>query len=228
MTLPSLYSCRCSCWFQQVHRAQKVRQLIVIMVTTLALVACSGNADAPTARFEVVRLSGEEGAPESTFKGIGNFSVGDINYTLFLGSEAVGEHLELGNGEAYNRFTGEEDWIRSGGRREVDGATSFRNKLVASTDAVEYLRSVGENVTVGGTETVRGVDATHYRANVRLADLGVSPKNDRYPVEVWVGEDGRTRRYRSRTPGSEEILIWEFFDFGVEVDLSPPPPGKGE
>ena len=149
-----------------------------------------------------------------------------MSYTLFFGDTAVAERLELANRDAYNRGAREDVWSRSGAGSEDSAASSFRNNLVAASETLEYLRSVGDDVTEVGTERVRGVDTTHYRATVRLTELGASPELDRYPVEVWLDEDGRTRRYRSGTLGTDEVLVWEFFDFGVEVDLSPPAPDK--
>ncbi len=205
--------------------AQRAHKLTIVVVAAVAFVACSGNSDAPTARFEITQIPGE-GAPGATFKGIGDFAAGETTYTLFFGDTVVGERMELANGDAYTRGAGVDVWSLSSAGS--DATTRFRNDLVASTDALEYLRSVADEVTEVGAETVRGVDTTHYRATVRLAELGASPTRDRYPVEVWVDENGRTRRYRAQTLGTEEILVWEFFDFGVEVDLSPPPPDKIE
>jgi hypothetical protein len=53
--------------------------------------------------------------------------------------------------------------------------------------------------------------------------LGAPPEYDRFPVEIWVDEEGRTRRYSYHPIGSQETFVWEFFDFGVKVDLEPPP-----
>lgn len=49
---------------------------------------------------------------------------------------------------------------------------SFRNNLAASTQALDYLSSVAEDVTEVGTETVRGTETVHYRATVDLTELG--------------------------------------------------------
>lgn len=211
-----------------INGAQHVGRVIrvaIVVVAAVALVTCSGNSDASTARFEVTQIPGE-GAPGATFEGIGDFAARELSYTLFFGETAVAERLEFGNGDAYSRSTGEDVWSRRDGGSGDNAATSFRNNLAASPDALEYLRSIANEVTQVGTERVRGVDTTHYRATVRLAELGALPGNDSYPMEVWVDEHGRTRRYRSQTLGTEEILVWEFFDFGVDVELMPPPPDK--
>jgi hypothetical protein len=75
-----------------------------------------------------------------------------------------------------------------------------------------------------GADTVRGFETSNYRAAVHLTQLGASPEKDRYPVEVWVDEDGRTRRYRFQPGESEETYLWKFYDFGIDVELTPPPP----
>ena len=172
--------------------------LIIVVAAAVALVACSGSSDAPTARFEIMQYP-EPGVPGGTFKGIGDFAAGEMTYTLFLGDTVVGERLQLANGDAYTKGTGEDVWSLSSAGS--DATTPFRNDLVASTDALEYLRSVADEVTEVGAETVRGVDTTHYRATVRLAEAGASPERDHHPVEVWVDENGRTRRYRAQTLG---------------------------
>jgi hypothetical protein len=41
-------------------------------------------------------------------------------------------------------------------------------------------------------------------------------------VEVWVDGDGRTRRYRYND-WTRDAYVWELYDFGVSVDLTPPP-----
>ena len=40
--------------------AQGAHKLIIVVVAAVALVACSGSSDAPTARFEVTRFPGRE------------------------------------------------------------------------------------------------------------------------------------------------------------------------
>ena len=45
------------------------------------------------------------------------------------------------------------------------------------------------------------------------------------PMDVWIDEEGLTRRirYEQKLPDSSTMeLTQEYFDFGVEVDVSPP------
>jgi hypothetical protein len=59
-------------------------------------------------------------------------------------------------------------------------------------NALEYLKSVSEEVTTVGTETVRQVETTHYRA---FGDLGRPETDNQLPVDVWIDENNRTKRF---------------------------------
>ncbi len=196
----------------------------VIAAAAVALTACSGSSDAPTARFEIMQYP-EEGRPGATYKGIGDFAAGEVSYTLFIEGEPALERLEFGTTEGYSKNVGAEVWSETGETTpQAAAAISLRNNLAGSPEAFGYLESVADELSEEGTETVRGVQTTHYRATAHLTQLGAPPEYDRFQVEVWVGEDGRTRRYRYHPIGSpDETYIWEFYDFGVEVDLAPPP-----
>lgn len=118
------------------------------------------------------------------------------------------------------------------------------------SQALAYLRAASDDVEEVGTETVRGVETTHYRMTVELARVAdAAPPEQRealraqteqlrelsgiseVPTEVWVDDEGLVRRqqltYRNTRfgPGQEGdmTLTMELYDFGVEVDVEPPP-----
>lgn len=85
---------------------------------------------------------------------------------------------------------------------------------------------------------VRGVTTTHYRIEIDPNRLSANlpqgrrlahgdPSQDRpFAVDVWADEAGRLRRLRIHEEMVEEdsaTLTYEFFDFGVAVDIEPPP-----
>jgi len=95
-----------------------------------------------------------------------------------------------------------------------------------------------------GEETIRDVDTTHYRAKVDLRRAyersGAIVDRERFDafldqlgsetldVDAWIDEDGLPRRIAYETPfpgGGEEAarLAMDLYDFGTDVDLSPPP-----
>ena len=196
--------------------------ILVTLAMVVSLAGCTGSSHGPTARFEVRQYS-EESGPGTTRKGIGDFAAGEVSYTLFAEGAPVAERQEFGTSLSYDRDVEGDVWYKSEQTKEAAASVSLRNNLVASTKSLEYLRSVAD-VSEVGSETVRGVDTTHYRATAHLTKLGAPPEYDRYPVEVWVDEDGRTRRYSHHPVGSDGLTyVWEFFDFGLEVELAPPP-----
>jgi hypothetical protein len=116
--------------------------------------------------------------------------------------------------------------------------------------ALQYLRAVSGEVEDKGREDVRGVPTTHYEAQVDLRKFpDVLPEDQReaaresvdglieqlggeaeLPMEVWIDDDGLIRRQRFEfefkpEQGSEFSFSYdlELYDFGVEVDVEPPP-----
>jgi hypothetical protein len=112
---------------------------------------------------------------------------------------------------------------------------------------LELLRGV-RNVQDDGEEEVRGIPTTHYSAVLDLARVVESGSQssrlsaqdliDRgqrlVPADVWIDEHGRMRRLsysvalsqdEDPEPGDAAALTvtTELYDFGVEVDVRPPP-----
>lgn len=115
------------------------------------------------------------------------------------------------------------------------------------TTMLETLRGASEGVDVveEGVD-VRGASTTHYRATIQTEKafdqvpeetreqlrelLEGSGVPESYPVDVWIDEEGLPRRMRTTFETSPEgmgsisqAMTMEFFDFGVEVDVTPPP-----
>jgi hypothetical protein len=115
---------------------------------------------------------------------------------------------------------------------------------------LDQIRSVSGEVEELGSEKVRGVDTTHYRASVNLRKYPDRlPQQDReqarvaverlidqtgsatYPMELWIDDKELVRRvriaYSFKVPGQEDeadfSMRMEFFDFGSPIDVAPPP-----
>lgn len=201
---------------------------LLILAVAFTLASCSGSSGATTARFETMLPFSEDGEPTSDFLlvGLGDFATGELSYTSFLGHQPYEEHLDLGVAVTYVKYPTSPKWNKRNRNPRVTAITSLRNRLVASMNALEYLKSVSEEVTTVGTETVRQVKTTHYRAS---GDLGRPETDSQLPVDVWIDEDGRTRRflYRNLELWKEYEYVTEFYGFGVSVDdIEPPPPDK--
>jgi hypothetical protein len=115
---------------------------------------------------------------------------------------------------------------------------------------LSYLKAASGQVTRVGTEQVRGVQATHYRATVEyeryaskvpvakraaarasVAAIERLTGSDSQVVDVWVDAQHRVRReeltLHECLPGISRTtqihLKMEFFDFAVQAIPSPPP-----
>jgi predicted small lipoprotein YifL len=92
-----------------------------------------------------------------------------------------------------------------------------------------------------GTETIDGVETTHYHAVIDIARAGKMPAqerrklrqllkgmNGRTPVDVWIGADGRVRRestsfeYGAGLQSAQASMTMNFTDFGTPVDVTVP------
>jgi len=94
-------------------------------------------------------------------------------------------------------------------------------------DSLAAILSAGDEVEVG-EEDVRGMKTTHYRVTLDpesfSKELGGRPLDDDSGLitfDVWGDGAGRMRRIRMLEETA--TLTYEFFDFGVEVDVEEPP-----
>jgi hypothetical protein len=126
-------------------------------------------------------------------------------------------------------------WIESGPGTEdtvsVDPLTGF----LFTADPLASLRSSPATAVMEGHETVRGVATTHLRVTLDLAALATRLRSLGYtvddpgratePADLWVDAQGRLRRMTSpgRSDGATGTITLELFDYGVQVDVQPPP-----
>jgi hypothetical protein len=113
------------------------------------------------------------------------------------------------------------------------------------TQLLEYLKAVSGKIDEVGSEDVRGVATTHYRAKVdldKVADqvpaaaresvrasirsLEQSLGTHELPVDVWVDAQNRVRRFSQHLTvalGGDVDVTVDFFDFGTPVSVTTPP-----
>lgn len=119
------------------------------------------------------------------------------------------------------------------------------------TQVLTYLKAAGGDVTRVGSETVRGVATTHYKATIDFKRVPESaPAEQRAavrrsinelielsgtssaPLEVWIDGDGLARRILTTTTtgtAAQRIKLRqriELYDFGTKVDVTIPPAGE--
>jgi hypothetical protein len=112
--------------------------------------------------------------------------------------------------------------VKEVGEEEVRGAETTQYHA-----NVDLRKSVEQSIDEVPQELRSGV-----RASVeRVIELTGTSK---IPVDVWIDDDGRARRiameYDVSVPGGASKvhldLKMDFFEFGVEVDVEPPPAGE--
>ncbi len=166
-------------------------------------------------------------------EGVVDFATGDIHSKRFLrDGRQFGEQMDIGNVTyarlGQGRWSRQEDLLDPLGKAQSAAVKALGNP----SRSVEFLREVSGDVREMGREVVADTPTDRYSATI---DLEKSPGADRaefsdakwpdgasFPVEVWVDDAGRVRRLRfDHYPG--QVQSWEFHDWGLEVNLSPPP-----
>jgi hypothetical protein len=107
-------------------------------------------------------------------------------------------------------------------------------------DMLQALKAVGSSRKIG-TENIRGVATTHYRATIdpkkavdRIPDKASAGALKQMlstsgltaiPIDVWIDRAGRVRRESMKfsAAGTGMDMTIEFTRFGVPVDTTPPP-----
>ena len=229
-------------------------------------------ADAGSARFEMVfAFDTPDGPLELTASGgyAGDRMSMEMDLGAMLGevAEGAGEDLPPGFEEPMEMvLDGQTVYLRMPMLEMLTGTTGWLSatpdELGAGGDALgitgtatspaqllETLRGVSDEVDELGTEEVRGVRTTRYRATVdvekvleaippeqrvqmekQLDDLG-GVGIDSVPLDVWVDDDGLPRRVQMAfddmgaemgLPGSATMTM-ELFDYGQPVTIEVPP-----
>jgi hypothetical protein len=161
---------------------------------------------------------------------------GEVSYVRF---PAFGDQLPEGK-----------SWIRArdgssvGGPVELGGLSGTGPKTF-----LELLEGVSGDVETVGTDTLHGVETTHYRATLdpasieqsrsgtgqgdlrELADeLFTAPELEEIPFDVWLDADGLIRQFRldvtAAQPGGDTArasMSFELWDVGAPVEIELPP-----
>ncbi|MFJ9659299.1 hypothetical protein ACIRPR_15225 [Streptomyces griseoflavus] len=209
------------------------------------------TAEAESARMTVrTQLAAEGKTITSEGKGVLDLAEGDSVMTI----TAEGQSLE-------QRVVDEVLYQKAPGRKAPEGKPWIKIDLekFAAQQGVDnqqfgdpaqtaaFAKAITDkDVTEVGTEKIDGVNTTHYRVSVDVAEL---PGGDRMreqfgstlPMQVWLDEEGRLRRQQidmtvkdaasaSAKPGDGSAprqlkmsTVLQFSDFGTDVDAEAPP-----
>lgn len=228
--------------------------------------AVSKTQDAGSARIAMtMEMTGGAQGLSVTAEGALEFATQNSTFTMDFGEMAaqagMGKIEMVTQGQTiYMKFPDHEQlglptpWLKMD-LDKMEGVQGMESLSRLNNDparSMEMLRGASDDVGEVGTEDVRGVSTTHYKATVDL-DKAIEnvPEEDRaevkkqfdtlgvdtVPTEVWIDEEGLLRRQRSTVDLSkaegaaagggqaptEMMMEIELYDFGAEVDVEPPP-----
>lgn len=143
-----------------------------------------------------------------------------------------------------------EKWIKMdleqlADKQRVD-LSAFMNANQADPSQTLRMLMASNEARVAGYDRVRGVFTTHYSLRVDLKRLAQKNKALResveqamkltgiesYPAEAWIDDQGRVRKmkvdmsFNSALGAFTMTMTEELYDFGVRVNIQPPPAGQ--
>lgn len=246
-------------------RLSRTRTVVggLVVLAGIALAGC-GAADkvsTTASAAEAVRFAGQQAAAESyafemtiglEFNGLDEFEVSAEGVADAseergrISMELLGRRTEiiLDGTTIYARTDEHDTWTRS----EMDGpAVDVPGGGWDMKQHFAFLRSVSDEVAEVGTEKVRGVETTKYRAFVSfdrafenlsdedremIEEVTTFFEGDGFDIFVWVDGEGRPAKVEYTAnmdfQGSEMSMRYEMelFDWGKDVDVELPPEDK--
>ena len=163
----------------------------------------TGSIDYANGRGEMVIKGKSDSAPEARALFIGRDS--------YLGVEVAGKRYWMK--ESIYDATGAHRFEPGPGGTSPD---RLLKDLVKSSKKVEKL----------GSEEIRGVTTTHYRAHLDKSKVPILGSASEAPgvVDAWIDEQGLPRRVRIPFGGENDSAgVIDLFDFGVPVHVEAPP-----
>ena len=178
-------------------------------------------------------------------------TVGDVLYYEFPSDEEhpAGKRWMKVDGDVVDGEAAFEQSQNDAANGEIRLTTyGFSSTEPAPDEYLDYLRETSGEPERVGEEDVRGVATTRYRSTIDVRDVmrqeletagwkavniegyleGIDGVQE---IDVWIDSDGLVRRIvnTDNLPGTDEELTggWvtttEYFDFGLEVKIQPPP-----
>jgi hypothetical protein len=160
----------------------------------------SGVIDYANSRGDIVINGKSDSAPEARaiFVGRNTYLGAEIDGTMYWQKDIVTD------------VTGADRFVPGPGGTTPD---RLLEDLIKASKKVEKL----------GSEEIRGVTTTHYRAQLDETKLGADGDAS-VAVDAWIDEQGLPRRVRIPFGGDgDTAAVADLFDFGVPVDVEAPP-----
>ena len=220
------------------------------MAMTVSAATDPATTDASTVPDQSFQLEAEGLIDYETGHGVMTMDMGALGIP---GAPAGDAEMRMLGSVVYMKLPGNElgnrPWIKFDLEAMGESGAPVPGLNPASNDprgVLDALRGVSGEVEEVGTEKVRNVETTHYRATVdldkaqdavpeaRREDFAAFAEQldiDSLPIDVWVDSEGRARRFAyevetpetGQAPASQVELVIDLYDFGVEVDVKAPP-----
>lgn len=143
-------------------------------------------------------------------------------------------------------FGAETEWVSMPADEGADFASDFETFPTDPTDLMENFDEAGATIEVVGTETVNGVEATHYQVSLDIDEMDLSAAEKAelgdsglvttgtVPLDIWISDDGFMVRMIMVIDGTgmdvppEEAfdsmtMRYDVFDINGDVDIVAPP-----
>ena len=197
------------------------------------LAGCGGAANEPslaeaaerteaqgTGRFEAHGVQTDDGASTPiACEGEADYSAKRVRIECDYDGDTALDAIAIGS-DYYIRGalfgTGTEKWVKMTGEIDDDDALA----TLSPQKLLRILRDASSETERLGEEDIRGVPTVGYRLTVDCEAALLSCESTA-PVEVWIGDDGIVRRIE--LDDDDGSVTFEFFDFGAEVVIEPPP-----
>ncbi len=187
------------------------------------------------------------GAPKGALKGFGD----PANWKLELRSH--GKQVYISSPLLTQALPAGKTWVsgdleKLGSEHGVDLGQLGGLDKTDPRDLLDLLRAASGGLDTVGTETLRGVETTHYRTTLDAEDIvsqigkdlddsmaaqitqAIEQSGlDEIPIDVWVDGDSLLRRLDTTIAAqaggrsSSSTLSLELYDYGKPVDVTPPP-----
>lgn len=141
------------------------------------------------------------------------------------------------------------EWIATPAEEGQSATSGFGGSAPSNpADFLEFFEEASGTVEELGRETIRGIDATHYRVVFDMQDLLANatpeeraeiegeglPPIDCLPMDLWISDDGLVNKYVIEMDGSDidvpedeefesMVIDFEMYDYGSDIVIEAPP-----
>ncbi|WP_121745078.1 hypothetical protein [Streptomyces sp. E2N166] len=222
--------------------------------TTQVRAAYDRTAEAETAKMTInMKLSAPRESITTDGKGALDFQEGDSVMTVTAQGKSIEQRVV--DQVLYQKVPGQKapggkTWMKIDLKKAAQALGVNAGQIGDPAQSAAYAKAItDQGVTKVGQEKIDGVDTTHYKVSVDVAEL---PGGDQLrqqvgptlPMQVWLDGDGRLRRQQldmsvkgapsagakaenSAAPQQIKMtMVMNYSDFGTEVEAQAPPAGQ--